>query len=314
MHYRMRPAIDRSIAPEQGLPREGQPISYNRAPAPDLAPWISRLYVTRIAAPVDHTVSCGLLCDAAFLRVQLAGLWEARTADGRVEAGNGAMFFGPHSRRMPIAMTGSFISVGMAFRPGACTALRGPHIAEYVDRIVPTDAIGMPSDQILSMLPPDGEPEDWLQAIEDIIRARVLELGCDAPDPVTARFEEICYRDPTMTVGRAAIECGVERRKLERVISRDFGMAPKQVLRRARALDMASCLRGVADREEADEIALRYYDESHLIHEFTELFGISPRQFVITPQPILTIALESRQSRRLEALKRLRPGQSRPWE
>ena len=117
-----------------------------------------------------------------------------------------------------------------------------------------------------------------------------------------------------MSVSEAAVECGVERRKLERVVNRDFGMPPKQVLRRARALDMASSLRGVADRDEGEEMALRYYDESHLIHEFTELFGMAPRQFAATPQPILTLALESRQARRLEALRRIEPGQSRPWE
>jgi len=70
----------------------------------------------------------------------------------------------------------------------------------------------------------------------------------------------------------------------------------------------------VADSTEGEELALRYYDESHLIHEFTELFGMSPGQFVRTPQPILTLALESRQARRLEALNRIAPGQSRPWE
>ena len=103
-------------------------------------------------------------------------------------------------------------------------------------------------------------------------------------------------------------------RPLERVVNRDFGLSPKQVLRRARALDMASHLRGVADLDEAEEIALRYYDESHLIHEFSAFFGMSPRQFVATPQPLLTLALESRQARRLEALKRIEPGEARPWQ
>jgi len=90
-------------------------------------------------------------------------------------------------------------------------------------------------------------------------------------------------------------------------------MPPKQVLRRARALDMASHLRGVADQAEAEELALRYYDQSHLIRDFTQLFGMSPSQFVARPQPILTLALESRQARRLELLERVPPGGQRPW-
>jgi AraC-like DNA-binding protein len=314
MHHRIRPAIDRMIAPAQGISRDGQPLSYNRAPAADLAPWISRLYVTKVLAPVDYALECGLFNDTACLRIQLAGLWNAETATGPQEAGNAALFFGPQSRHMPVRVTGSFISLGFALRPGACTALKGPRVGDYLDRIVSTDVLGLPSQRMLALFEPDAAPEDWLLTLEALLRSRVADLDCAAPDPVTARFEDICYRAPTLSVAEAATECGVERRKLERVVGRDFGMAPKQVLRRARALDMASYLRGVADAEEADVLALRYYDESHLIHEFTELFGMSPRQFVLRPQPLLTLTLESRQARRLEALHRLEPGQPRPWE
>jgi AraC-like DNA-binding protein len=252
--------------------------------------------------------------DTAFVRIQLAGKWRAETAAGVVTSEKEACFFGPQSRRMPISVTGSFISVGMAIRPGACTALHGPRVGDFIDRLVPTGMVASPSGRILEMLDPDASSEDWLQAIEALVRKRVDHMGGRLPDPITSQFEEITFRDPGMSVSDAAAECGVDRRKLERVVSRDFGMAPKQVLRRARALDMASHLRGVADKNEGEEMALRYYDESHLIHEFTELFGMSPRQFVKTPQPILTLALESRQARRLEALNRLEPGQARPWE
>jgi AraC-like DNA-binding protein len=314
MQRKNRPAVDSAIAPQQGITRDGQPLSYNRAPAPDLAPWIARLYVTKVQVPDDYTLSCGLFNDTACLRIQMAGKWTAQTATGPEVAEYGAFFFGPQTRRMPVTVTGSFISLGMAIRPGACTALQGPRVGDFLDRLVPHDTVGTPSDRVMALLDPAGTPEDWLEAIEGLLRKRVEQMGGRQPDPVTVRFEEITLRDPGMAVSDAAAECGVDRRRLERLVSRDFGMAPKQILRRARALDMASHLRGVADSDEGDEIALRYYDESHLIHEFTELFGMSPRQFVKTPQPILTLALESRQARRLEALHRIAPGQSRPWE
>lgn len=314
MNRRKRPAIDPSIAPEQGVTKDGQPLSYNRAPAPDLAPWIARLYATKVIVPADYTLSCGLFNDTACVRIQLAGKWTAETATGREAFERAALFFGPQSKRMPVSVTGSFISVGMALRPGACTALRGPRVGDFLDRIVLTSAIAMPSDKILTALPPDASPEEWLQTIEALFRRRVEHMDGILPDPVASRFEEITFSDPGISVSMAAQLCGVERRRLERIVNRDFGMAPKQVLRRARALDMASHLRGVADSDEGEEMVLRYYDESHLIHEFTELFGMAPRQFVETPQPILTLALESRQARRLEALKRIAPGQTRPWE
>ncbi|KQM20290.1 helix-turn-helix domain-containing protein [Novosphingobium sp. Leaf2] len=314
MQRRRQPAIDPRIAPEQGITKEGQPLSYNRAPVDDLAPWVARLYVTKVDLPADYTLDCGLFNDTACVRIQLAGAWTAQTATGPEAFDREALFFGPQTRRMPVSVTGSFISLGMALRPGACTVLYGVRIAELLDRMVPTDQMGRPSEQILWRFDPEATPEHWLATLEQMMRQRVEHAGGRVPDPIAARFEEISMRDPGMAIGRAAEECGVDRRKLERVVKRDFGMAPKQVLRRARALDMASHLRGVADASEANDIALRYYDESHLIHEFTELFGMSPRQFVERPQPIMTLALESRQARRLEALNRIAPGESRPWE
>ncbi|WP_404482711.1 helix-turn-helix domain-containing protein [Novosphingobium sp. BL-52-GroH] len=314
MQRKNRPAVDPTIAPQQGITKDGQPLSYNRAPAPDLAPWIGRLYVTKVQLPTDYTLSCGLFNDTACVRVQLAGDWTAETATGPEAFGKAALFFGPQSRRMPVSVTGSFTSIGMAIRPGASTALQGPRVGDFVDRLVPTGVVATPSDRMLALFDPDGSAEDWLEALEDLVRRRAIHLGSPQPDPVASQFEEITFRDPGMSVSDAAAACSVDRRKLERVVSRDFGMPPKQVLRRARALDMASHLRGVADSNEGEEIALRYYDESHLIHEFTELFGMSPRQFVKTPQPILTLALESRQARRLEALHRIEPGKTRPWE
>lgn len=314
MQRKNRPAVDPRIAPQQGITKFGQPLSYNRAPAADLAPWIGRLYVTKVNAPDDYTLSCGLFNDTACIRVQLAGEWTAETATGSEAFGRAALFFGPQTRRMPVTVTGSFISLGMAIRPGACTALHGPKVGDFLDRLVPSGMVATPSDQVLSLFDPEASPEDWLHALEGLLRKRVEHLGGRLPDPVASQFEEITFRDPAMSVSEAAEQCGVERRKLERIVSRDFGMPPKQVLRRSRALDMASHLRGVADSDEGEEIALRYYDESHLIHEFTELFGMSPRQFVARPQPILTLALESRQARRLEALHRIAPGEIRPWE
>lgn len=308
------PALDRAIASQARLTRDGQPISYNRAPAPDLAPWVARLYVTKITAPADHAISCGLFNDAAFLRIQIGGQWRAETLRGPLVCGSRALFFGPHSRRMPITVTGGFVSVGLSLRPGACHVLKGPKVADHLDCIVPIDALGRSEAALFAMLDPEAGIEDWFHVIEDRARALIDQRGARRPDPVSAAFEAVTFSDPGIEVSRFAANAGIEQRRLQRMVRRDFGMAPKQVLRRARALDMASHLRGVADRDEADELALRYYDQSHLIREFTQLFGMSPSQFVSTPQPLMTAALENRQARRLEAIQRLAPGEIRPWE
>lgn len=314
MRRRTRPAVDAALAPGLGVSRDGQPLSYNRAPAADLAPWIGRLYATVVEAPADYRLVCGLLNDTSAIRLQLRGQWEAATVEGRKTHCRSALYFGPHTRRMEVSVTGSFTSVGMFLRPGAGYAVMRTHAADYLDRLVPCDDLGLPGNAVLEALSGDGTPEDWLQTMEQFCRLVVERAGGEEPDPITTRFEAIAYSNPSVSIAEIARDCGISRRRLERTVHRDFGMSPKQVLRRARALDMASHLRGVADQNEAEELALRYYDQSHLIREFTDFFGMSPTQFVATPQPLMTLTLESRQARRLEATERLAPGAIRPWE
>lgn len=314
MVKRGQPGIDRAIAPRHGVSRGGQPLSYNRVPSPDLAPWIAWLYVTIVDAPPDYQLNCGLINDTAILRIQIKGDWTAQTAKGEISHGREVLFFGPQSRRMPISVTGSFISVGISLRPGASHALKGPKLSEALDSIVLMNQYDHRGNSIFDQFDPKASPEDWAATMEKLVRGWVAHVGAKPPDPLSARFETLAFTDPSASIADFARDCGVDQRRLERVIRRDFGLSPKKVLRRARALDMASHLRGVADQAEAEELALRYYDQSHMIHEFTELFGMSPKLFAERPQPILTLTLESRQAWRLGALDRLAPGAQRPWE
>ena len=309
-----RPGVNHALAPAHGVSRDGQALSYNRAPAPDLAPWIARLYATKIRAAGDYCLHCSILNDTSMVRVQLAGEWTAETATGKGTYGRVAMFMGPHRRRMPVTVTGSFTSMGYSLRPGAVTTLKGPRIADFLDRIAVSTEIGPPADWLLARLDDDAHPEEWLTVLEEGVRQWIAHHGSGLPDPITTRFETAAFTDPTISVAAIARECDVGERTLERIVLRDFGLPPKQVLRRARALDMASHLRGVADQGEAEELVLRYYDQSHLIREFTDLFGMSPGQFVATPQPLMTLSLELRQARRLDALERIGKGTSLPWQ
>lgn len=314
MERRNKPAIDRAIASAGAATRDGQPISYSRAPAADLAPWIGRLYVSTVDMPADYQLACGLLSDTAMLRIQLRGAWTAETADGPQKMGRAALFFGPNTRRMPITVTGSFTSVGISLRPGACNALGMPSLDTLCDRLAPLESTGLSSARWMSQFADNASPEDWCAVMEHDLRRLIAERRAAEPDPVTTCVEAAAFTNPETTVAALAAQCSAQQRRLERLVRRDFGIAPKQVLRRARALDMASHLRGVADLEEAEDLALRYYDQSHLIRDFTALFGMSPRQFVEAPQPLMTLGLERRQARRLEMIARIAPGGIRPWQ
>ncbi|MFB0613004.1 helix-turn-helix transcriptional regulator [Aurantiacibacter poecillastricola] len=313
MRKKPNPGVDPALKARFAVSRDGQPLSYNRLPAEDLLPWVGWLYATSVAAPDDYELNCSLLSDASFVRVQLEGQWKAQTRDGPMEYGRAALMFGPQSKAMPVSVRGSFTSVGYALRPGVGHAVLGRHAAEFVDRITPLEDLSLDGDKLLETLHAAASPEDLLLSLEGWVRETLKSLDARPPDPVTQEFDMLTLSDPTRNVTQFAKECGISTRSLERICKRDFGLPPKQVLRRARAIDMASALRGVADDEEAEDLALRYYDQSHMTREFTELFGMTPSQFMTTPQPLMTLSLESRQSRRLAMLERLPDGAEKPW-
>ncbi len=313
MHKGRTPGIDPVLEPRSGVSRDGQPLSYSRAPAEDLAPWIAWLYVSSVKMPEDHEVNCHLLSDMATIRIQLEGDWSAEHVDGPIQGDAKAFYFGPQTQAMPVRVRGSFTSIGLALMPGAGYTITRRKASDFANRIVKVEEVGLPENVVLSALGPSNSPEGWLEALETSARAFLCGAQAPRPPEISARFERLTLTDPTTSVSAFAEEEGISMRQLERICERDFGMTPKKVMRRARALDMAAHLRGVADRSEEDEATLRYYDQSHMVREFTELFGLTPRQFRETPQPLMTLALESRQSRRLAVLDRIGAGDARPW-
>ena len=294
--------------------RDGQPLSVNRQARESLRPWVAHVYGMELPAPGDWRIACGIFADAPVLRVLLAGDWHAETRDGPQFYGREALFFGPHSKRLPVSVRGSFATVGLALKPGATHALGGPPLAKVIDRVLPYRALGWNEQSLMRRFDPDAGVPEWMDALEDCMEALLEQAGAREPNTVSTGFNQLAFAEPNLSVADCASRLGVDLRKLERVVKRDFGLSPKKVLRRARALDMAAHLLGVADHAEAEDLALRYFDQSHLHREFTEMFGMTPVQFVRTPQPLMMTTLEVRQARRLEALERLEEGARRPWQ
>jgi AraC-like DNA-binding protein len=301
-----------------GHTRRGEPLSNNRAPADDLAPWVARVYATKVDMAPDAAITCGVLADTPVLRVLFAGDWIAATRDGIGRYGPSALLFGAQTKRMPVSVTGSFATIGVALKPGAMPALHGPNVADTLDRIILYDHLyghmkWGTSSQMLEWFDPAGPVERWLKVAEMLVRQLVALTGAKPPDPVIAAFDKAVFADPNLDLGAFAAEHAIERRRLERLIKHAYGQSATQVLRRSRALDIASHLLGVADDREAEEAALKFFDQSHMIREFRHFFGMTPRQFASTPQPFMTLTLEARQSRRLEVLGRVLPDEVPPW-
>ena len=296
-----------------GMSRTGMPLSLNRAPSADLDPWIARIVVARVETDPDFETSCGLCNDIAFLRILIGGQWQAETRDGPLRFGAEPVLVGPHSKLLPVRCTGPLSTVGIGFRPGALRCLLGRDMPELVDRIEYGDPFGLLGQDAATHFAQDLSVEEWASVIEDGIRAFIMRTNPKLPDPLSAAFEHASFADPNIAPGDFAAMRGVSRRTLERTVRRDYGLTPRTVLRRARALDLAAQLLGVADDEEESEFLARYFDQSHRIKEFQRFFGTTPEAFRSERRVLLTINLETRAARRLEELERIEPGDPRPW-
>ncbi|MEP0189199.1 MAG: helix-turn-helix domain-containing protein [Erythrobacter sp.] len=297
-----------------GTTRTGMPLSLNRAPAPDLDPWIARIVVARVETTPDFEADCGLCNDIAFQRLLLGGEWIAETADGKRRFGAEPILLGPHSRYMPVRCTGPMSALGIGFRPGALRKLLNRDVSSFINRIEPGDPFELLKDGGAARFSQNASVEDWADLLEETMRDFIERMQPQLPDQLSTAFEFASFADPNISPGLFAEQQGVSLRTVERTVRRDFGMTPRMVLRRARVLDLAAQLLGVADESEETEFIMRYFDQSHVIREFQTFFGCTPRAFRAGPRLLLTINLETRAARRLEELNRIEPGKMRPWQ
>ncbi len=298
---------------ETGRTQDGVPLSINRRPDARLDPWIGRSMVAYAYEPTRHPIN-GLLCnDASYLRTAVGVDWNVGTADGMVAVRDQTFLTGQHTKAMPLRYAGGVKVAGLMLRPGAMRALFGIEDAALVDRLRPIEEAGISDSSVTGLYNLELEPEQWLARLESWLADHIERNDIKQPDQLTRRVEEAAFANPNVTTRDLADANGVELRTLQRICKRDFGLSPKHIMRRARVLDLAARLCGVADEEEADEFLARYFDQAHLIRDFSSFFGTSPKQFAQERQALLTLSLEIRQARRLELLDRIEPGAVRPW-
>lgn len=305
-----------SITSLTGSTPGGMPLALNRTPRASIRPWITRIGVTDVTLGPGQEIACRTLNEHPVLRVISGACWTAQTADGPFDYDPGeaglALYFGPNGRHMPLVAHGSFRVVTFNFAPGAASAFDLAPQRETVDRIYRSHPLAG-GQVVLPGYRPRADKRAWLESAECQLEAALAALAPAPPEPLMTAFETLCLTDPGGSLDGFAQAHAITRRTLERTIRREWGVTPREALRRARALDMAAVLLGVALEEDEQELRLRYFDQSHLIREMRHYFAMTPGQLREAAHPLLRITMEIRQSRRLEALARIGADEPRPW-
>lgn len=112
--------------------------------------------------------------------------------------------------------------------------------------------------------------------------------------------------DPeTATVAQMAGKLGITTLQLERMSKRVFGFAPKLLLRRQRFLRTLAMVITEPRSKWAEVLDPQYYDQAHFNRDFQRFFGMSPRDYMAMPRPIVAAAALERMRKMGGALQGL---------
>jgi AraC-like DNA-binding protein len=207
------------------------------------------------------------------LGYRIDGLWT------QAEQRSCGHVIGPMSAAHPAAHGDRIIEVGVYFRPMHAKSFFMAHTHELTDRILPLSDLW--GQRALSLESAIGEARTDDQRVDQLEHALLQRLRISTNQTSAVNLQSVAafihHSQGNVTVAQLAQSAGISRQHLARLFHEEAGISPKLFCRLARfraALTHAGSGAALA----AD---LGYVDQSHMIAEFREFSGL-------TPKPILS--------------------------
>ncbi|MDZ7588537.1 MAG: helix-turn-helix domain-containing protein [Parasphingorhabdus sp.] len=242
------------------------------------------------AEEIRDMVSVGYLFDApqphfadaersaiAQVRIVFSGNATLTFADGKVNLCDDLMIVGPSTGATHFEIEGPFRMFGFGLLPCGWTATTAKSAAEYVDRIVPvSDLFDGALVAELERLKTLETGEAIMSGINNIFAAR-KHLVPENDQKLAQIVDDWLASSPSPAVADLMARCTCSSRQVLRNVNRLYGMPPKYLARKYRALRAA---RAMAEHNEAELLALEdsFYDQSHMIREIKFFAGTTPHR------------------------------------
>ncbi len=276
-------------------------LDYIEPPAA-IAPYVTTLYHFRCEEQAIRDIQpagVGQLC------LFPHGEGEMHFADGYRDPNHAVGLLTPLSRAAPIVVDGPFHAFGAALTPVGWAALTGLHAGEHRDRLLPAQSVLGPDIQTLgerliaayrdgSMAGPDCALAigDFIAGHVQPLNPRHLELIAGVGRWLAASFNP--------DVGALTGTAGYSARQVQRLVERYFGLTPRALARKYRALRAAMLLSAPQlSLEDEAEIAEAFFDQPHMIREITHFVGRTPARLNDPDTPYLTAMIDPRNLREL---------------
>lgn len=301
--------MEAPLAPTHPVPEDHEAITpaalisvdYIAPPEP-LAPFVTTLYHFRCDEPVIRDIqpaAVGNLC------LFPHGKGEMLFAEGHRDPNHEVGLLTPLSRAAPIMVAGPFHVFGAALTPVGWAALTGLHAGEHRDRLLPAGAVLGPGidtlgqELLAAYRARSMSGRDCALAVGGFIGAnlkrvnpRHLELIAATGQWLAASFNP----DVAALTGRA----GYSARQVQRLVERYFGLPPRALARKYRALRAAALLSAPhLSMEDEAAIAEAFFDQPHMIREIAHFVGRTPARLGDASTPYLAEMIDARNLREL---------------
>lgn len=233
--------------------------------------------------------------DRAQFRFQLKGSGSYRFANGEVAPTCPVTVIGPTTGPVVASSDCPLAIFGWGMTPAGWSALMGEEAPAYVDRAFDArqifgDWIMQVREQLLAASEFSEQIEIGCLAAEDIFRFKDK-----APFEFTSKVDSWLSQAGDPDVELLAQNTGLSLRQLERMTKRHYGMPPKKLARKYRALRTAQALAHGDSLDDAG-LALAFYDQSHLIREVKQFTGLTPTQLRAGQSELTEMTMKGRRS------------------
>jgi AraC-like DNA-binding protein len=263
------------ISEDPAIPPETPPFTLHYfAPDDDLTDYISTLYVAQIN---NHEFDEYERADRPQLRFM-------SHPNGEYIFGNGAHFpapraaiIGPTSSTVRAVQNSPTLIVGMGLMPAGWAALMGDEANKLTDKAADAATIFGPwTLQIATAIDEASDDRTRITLAQDMVRA-ILTHAARPPMWFIRTVDTWLTSAPSPKIADLVAQANMSLRSIERMCKIYYGLSPRMLARKYRAVRAASLLaRG--ESLESSCMADAFYDQSHLIRELKHFAGATPRQ------------------------------------
>lgn len=267
-----------------------------RVPSEDLRPYVTLFYHFRADVPLFDDVE---RADHAQWRFRLSdGAAHYRFGDGAQQAATPCHVIGPTSTAFRTVAQGPVEVVGMGLQPAGWAALVGIDASTLLDRIIDGAQVAGGSAAAAraaaGLRTADGS-DAKIAAAEALVRRALAAAGDVAALAFARAIDDWLAAQRSPQVDDLVAAAGLSRRQVERRTKALYGVPPKTLARKYRALRAAVLL---AEGTPVDEAlgAGGFYDQSHLIRELKQFTGLTPKQLRETPTLLSQLTMRRRRA------------------